>query len=169
MKKLVPRAGALAAVSWTLPAQAADAHARAIGSDSAQTLELRLAPDQFPLARQVQIACDTAKLAACRLTGREAPVTEDNEKSLADLQARIAWTVGFLDTFTAEDWSGADERRVGQPRWEGKTMSGADYFVEHAVPNFFFHACHVYAILRHAGVALGKKDYLGPLSLVAPV
>ena len=68
----------------------------------------------------------------------------------------------------ADDFAGAADRSVTQPRWEGKTMSGADYFVEHAVPNFYFHLAHTYAILRNGGVGLGKRDYLGALSLRAP-
>ena len=73
--------------------------------------------------------------------------------------------VTYLDTLSAKDFDGAAARVVTQPRWEGKVMSGADYFVEHAVPNFFFHLTHAYAILREAGVSVGKRDYLGTLSL----
>jgi len=76
--------------------------------------------------------------------------------------------LGYLAGFSAADFEGAATRVVSQPRWEGKVMSGADYFVEHVVPNFFFHATHVYAILRHNGVSLGKRDYLGQLSLREP-
>jgi len=76
--------------------------------------------------------------------------------------------VGYLEGFSAKDFEGAATRTVTQPRWEGKTMSGADYFVEHAVPNFYFHLTHVYAILRHNGVNVGKRDYLGALNLRAP-
>jgi hypothetical protein len=74
----------------------------------------------------------------------------------------------YLDGFSANDFAEAATRSVTQPRWEGKTMAGSDYFVEHAVPNFYFHLSHVYAILRANGVALGKRDYLGALSLRAP-
>jgi hypothetical protein len=128
----------------------------------------RLAPDQFALTRQIQVACDTAKLAASRLTGKEAPSSPDTEQTLDELRARVRATVAYLDGFSAADFAGAGARVVTQPRWEGRVMSGADYFVEHAVPNFFFHATHVYAILRHNGVNLGKRDYLGGLSLRAP-
>jgi hypothetical protein len=76
--------------------------------------------------------------------------------------------ITYLDGFSAKDFEGAATRTVTQPRWEGKVMTGADYFVEHAVPNFFFHLSHVYAILRHNGVNLGKRDYLGAVSLRAP-
>lgn len=131
-------------------------------------LGFRLAPDQFPFVRQVQTACDTPKLAASRLSGKEAPKHEDNEKTLDELRARVASTLAYLDGFTAKDFEGAETRTVTQPRWEGKTMDGGDYFLEHAVPNFFFHVTTAYAILRHNGVSIGKRDYLGALSLKDP-
>jgi hypothetical protein len=146
----------------------AKSHAESKGVDSKAYLDMRLAPDQFPLLRQVQVACDTAKLSISRLTGKEAPVAADNEQSIDDLRARIRQTISYLDGFNANDFIGAESRRVSQPRWEGKVMTGADYFLEHALPNFFFHLTHTYAILRHAGVPLGKRDYLGNLSLRSP-
>jgi hypothetical protein len=127
-------------------------------------LGFRLAPDQFAFARQVQTACDTAKLAAARLTGKEAPKHADTEQTLDELHARVQSVIAYLGTFTDKDFEGAATRSVTQPRWEGKTMSGADYFQEHALPNFFFHLTHAYALLRHNGVEIGKRDYLGPLS-----
>jgi hypothetical protein len=131
-------------------------------------LGFRLAPDQFAFARQVQTACDTAKLAASRLSGKEAPAHADGEQTLEELRARVRSVMTYLDGFTANDFEAAATRSVTQPRWEGKTMTGADYFIEHAVPNFFFHLAHAYAILRHNGLGIGKRDYLGPLSLRAP-
>jgi hypothetical protein len=131
-------------------------------------LAFRLAPDQFAFARQVQITCDTVKLAASRLTGKEAPSHADTEQTLDELRARVKSVIGYLDGFSAKDFEGAAKRSVTQPRWEGKVMTGADYFLEHALPNFYFHLAHVYAILRHNGVTVGKRDYLGPLSLRAP-
>lgn len=128
----------------------------------------RLAPDQFAFARQVQGACDTAKLAAARLAGKEAPKHEDNEKTLDELRVRVASVIAYLDTFTERDFEGAATRVITQPRWEGKTMTGANYFVEHAVPNFFFHATTAYQLLRHNGVDLGKRDYLGQLTMQPP-
>ena len=128
----------------------------------------RLSPDQFAFARQVQIACDTAKLMASRLTGKDAPSVVDAEKTLEELRARVRATLEYLDTFTASDFESAATRSVTQARWEGKTMTGVDYFLEHAVPNFYFHLSHAYAVLRHNGVSLGKRDYLGGLSLRAP-
>lgn len=131
-------------------------------------LGLRLSPDQFAFARQVQIACDTAKVAAARIAGKEAPKHEDNEKTIDELHARVKSVLAYLDGFTAKDFEGAATRVITQPRWEGKVMSGHDYFLEHALPNFYFHSTHVYAILRHNGVSIGKRDFLGPLSQRMP-
>lgn len=142
----------------------AAAYAQPRKVEPATFLGFRLAPDQLPFSRQVQIACDTAKLAASRLTGKDAPVSNDSEQNFDDLRARIQATRTYLASFRAADFEGADTRVVSQPRWEGKVMSGADYFREHAVPNFYFHLTHAYAILRHNGVDLGKRDYLGALS-----
>ena len=148
--------------------EAAGAHATAKSFDPKVFLGLRLAPDQFAFSRQVQVACDTAKLCASRLTGKEAPKHADTEQTLDELRARAQSVIAYLDGFSAADFAGADTRQVTQPRWEGKFMLGADYFREHALPNFFFHTSHVYAILRHNGVPLGKKDFLGQLSLRTP-
>jgi hypothetical protein len=122
---------------------------------------LRLAPDQFPLARQVQIACDTVKLTAGFLTGKPMPAQEDTEKTLAELQARVRSVITLIDGLTAKDFEGAATRVVSQPRWKGEWMTGADYFIEHTIPNFYFHLTTTYAILRHNGVPVGKRDYLG--------
>jgi len=150
-----------------LVAGAAFAHANSFNPD--ELLELRLAPDQFAFARQVVIAGDTAKLAAARLTGIEGPKQADAETSLEDLRTRIRGVVAYLESLPADAFEGAATRAVTQPRWEGKWMTGADYFLEHAVPNFFFHITHTYALLRHRGVTVGKRDYLGPVSLREPV
>ena len=141
--------------------EAAGAHAAAKKFEPDLFLGFRLAPDQFAFARQVQIACDTAKVATKHLTGKDAPAHPDTEQTLGELGARIASTIAFLDSMSAKDFEGAATRVVTQPRWEGKVMTGADYFLEHAVPNFFFHLAHCYAILRHNGVPLGKANYLG--------
>ena len=148
--------------------EAAAAHAAAKSFDPSIFLGLRLAPDQFALARQVQTTCDTAKLAAARLAGREAPKHPDTEQTLDDLRARAKSVIEYLDGFKPHDFEGADGRHITQPRWETKYMFGADYFREHALPNFYFHSAHVYAILRHNGVSLGKKDFLGTLSMRTP-
>jgi len=146
---------------------AAEAHAKAKSFEASTILGFRLAPDQFALARQVQIACDTTKQGSSRLTGKEAPSNPDTEATVDELRARIKTAIAYLDGFTAKDFEGAATRVISTPRWEGKVMTGADYFLEHVTPNFFFHAAHVYAILRHNGVSIGKKDYLGPLTLRA--
>ena len=122
---------------------------------------LRLAPDQFPLARQVQIACDTVKLTAAYLTGKPAQPQEDNETTIEQLQVRIRSIITLLDGLAAADFEGAAARVVSQPRWKGEWMTGEDYFIQHSVPNFYFHLTTAYAILRHNGVAIGKRDYLG--------
>jgi len=143
---------------------AADAHAKAKGFDPDILVDGRLAPDQFAFARQVQSACDTAKLATARLTGKDAHAHPDTEKTLAELGVRVRAVIAYLEGISETDYAEAATRVVTTPRWEGKVMSGADYFMEHAVPNFFFHLTHAYAILRHNGVNLGKRDYLGAQS-----
>lgn len=147
---------------------AAAAHAKAKSFDPNLFLGFRLAPDQFAFARQVQVACDTAKLMTSRLTGKEAPKHADDEITLDALATRIKDVVAYLDGVTTKDLEAAATQVITQPRWEGKVMSGADYFLEHALPNFFFHLTHAYAILRHNGVAIGKRDFLGPLSQRLP-
>jgi hypothetical protein len=147
---------------------AAAAFAQAKKVEPATILGYRLAPDQFAFVRQVQVACDTAKVAASRLTGKDAPNHPDTEQTIEELQARVRAAQAYLDGLSAGDFADAATRVVSQPRWEGKVMTGADYFLEHAVPNFFFHTTHAYAILRHIGVPLGKRDYLGAITLRAP-
>jgi hypothetical protein len=147
---------------------AADAHAKEKSFDPNLFLGFRLAPDQFAFARQVQTTCDTAKLAAARLTGKEAPQHPDTEQTVEELRTRIRSVISYLDGFSAKDFEGAAGRVISQPRWEGKVMTGADYFLEHAQPNFFFHLTHSFAILRHNGVSIGKRDYLGALSQRLP-
>ena len=121
----------------------------------------RLALDQFPLTRQVQICCDTVKLAASYLSGKPAPTHADGEQTLDELKARVQSTIAYLDTLAAADFKDAATKVVSQPRWKGEWMTGEDYLVQHAIPNFFFHLTTTYAILRHNGVNLGKRDYLG--------
>ncbi len=148
--------------------EAAASYAQTKSFDPNVFVGLRLAPDQFAFARQVQSTCDTAKFVAARLAGKDAPAHPDTEQTLDELRARVRTVVAYLDGFSAKDFQGAATRVITQPRWEGKVMTGADYFLEHAVPNFFFHLTHAYAILRHNGVNIGKRDYLGTLNLRAP-
>lgn len=136
--------------------------------DMAVLLDSRLAPDQFPLTRQIQIVCDTAKLGASRLTGKPAPIQEDNEKTLSEVRARIASVITYLETFNVEDYKNAATITVTQPRWEGKTLTGEQYAIHHVIPNFYFHVTTAYSILRHNGVDVGKKDFLGTLPYKMP-
>jgi hypothetical protein len=140
------------------------AHAEAKKFDPTLYLGFRLAPDQLALARQLQIACDTVKLGSARLAGKDAPTHADDEKTVDDLRARLKSTRAFVDGLAVKDFEHAATRVISQPRWEGKVMTGQNYFYEHVTPNFFFHLSHTYAILRHNGVPLGKKDYLGALT-----
>jgi hypothetical protein len=141
------------------------AHAGAKSFDPNVLLQSRLAPDMFPLLRQIQSACDTAKFAAARTAGKDAPSHPDTEQTVDEARKRIATVRAYLDTFTEADFAGVEGRTVSLPRWEGKSMKATDYFVEHSLPNFFFHYTTAYAILRHNGVEIGKRDYLGALSL----
>ncbi len=140
-------------------------HAEMKKFDVEVLLHSRLAPDQFNLVRQVQIACDMAKFCAARLAGKEAPKHEDNEKSLDELLARIDSVIAYLQTYSEADFDGAMERKISQPRWEGKYLAGQEFLIQHALPNIYFHITTTYAILRHNGVEVGKNDYLGELPL----
>lgn len=138
-------------------------HAESKKFDMEVLLNSRLAPDQFNLTRQIQIACDTAKLCTSRLTGKDAPVHEDKEKTLLEFKARIDSVISYLNSFTAADFKGSEDKKITHPRWEGKYLFGAEYVHHHAIPNFYFHITTAYSILRHNGVDIGKKDYLGEL------
>jgi hypothetical protein len=130
--------------------------------DPAVLLGMRLAPDMFPLLRQVRIACDFAKGAVARLAGEEPPQWEDNEATIADLQARIARTIAYIEGFDPARFEGADTRRVTvMMRGEPVEYVGLPYLAHAVLPNFFFHATTAYDILRHAGVDLGKRDFIG--------
>ncbi len=144
------------------------AFAETKGFDPNQLLASRLAPDQFALVRQVQSACDGAKFLAARLAGKEAPKHPDTETTMAELRARVASVIAYLEGFGPDDFAGTHERAISLPAFQGASMSADDYALEFAMPNFLFHVAHAYAILRHDGVVLGKRDYLGRLSLRAP-
>ncbi|MFT4584162.1 MAG: hypothetical protein ACI8XZ_003926 [Gammaproteobacteria bacterium] len=143
----------------------AAAHAQTKKFDMEVLLQARLSPDQFNLIRQIQVACDTAKLAAARLADKEedAPKHEDSETTLSEIKARLQSVIDYLQTFKAADFDSAAERRISQPRWKGKSLSGEEYLIQHAVPNLYFHVTTTYAILRHNGVEVGKMNYLGEL------
>ena len=142
----------------------AEAHAAARGYDPAVLLQARLAPDMFPLVRQFQGACDSAKFAAAFTTGKEPPSHADTEQTIPEIRARVNTVVDYLGTFAPADLEGIESREVKRPRWEGKSMRATDYLLEQGMPNFFFHLTTAYAILRHNGVDVGKRDYLGNLS-----
>lgn len=156
MKKLLGNVGA-----WL---DKAAAHAEAKKYDPSVLLQSRLAPDQFPLIRQLQAACDQAKYAAGRAAGKEIPSHPDTEQTLDEVRQRIASVMAYLGALEAPDLEGTDARLITLPRWEGKSMTAKAYFLEHAMPNFFFHLTTAYAILRHNGVPVGKRDYLGALT-----
>jgi hypothetical protein len=137
-------------------------HAEARKIDPAVFVGARLAPDMFPLARQVQIASDTAKIGAARLAGAEAPAWKDEEQTLPELAERARRTVTYLETMQSMQFEGAEDRVV---RWKSRStereMAGLAYLLHHLLPNLHFHCTTAYAILRHNGVELGKMDYLG--------
>lgn len=125
----------------------------------------RLAPDMFPLIRQVQSACDAAKFLAARLAGKEAPKHADTEQTLDEIRVRVRAVREYLGSFKPADFAEADSRVVPLTFMEGKGLTGRDYMIEFAVPNFFFHVTTAYAILRHNGVDVGKYDYIGAINL----
>ena len=140
-------------------------HAKARGFEPNVYLAARLAPDQYPLVKQVQAACDAAKFAAARLSGKEAPKHPDTETTFEEIRARVEAVATYLDGFNAKDFDKGDERMVPLGFMPGKGVLGKDYLEEMAVPNFYFHLAHSYAILRHNGVDLGKTDFIGSLNL----
>ena len=140
----------------------AQAHAEAKKLDPAVLGSLRLIADMFPLARQVQIACDTAKGAVARLAGVEIPKHEDTEQTIAELKARIAKTLDFVGSVPAAKIDGSEEREVVMKmRGQDVKFSGLQYLLGHAWPNFYFHVTTAYNILRANGVELGKRDFIG--------
>ena len=142
-----------------------ESHAKTKGFEVDVLLTARLAPDQFALVRQIQSACDGAKFTAARLAGIEAPSHPDEEKTVAELRQRIRSTLSFLETVTPERFAGAADREVTLAFLPGKASKGEEYFIDFALPNFYFHVTTTYAILRHNGVDLGKRDFLGSVRL----
>ena len=141
----------------------ADAHASAKNIDPNALLQARLFPDMFPLLRQVQVATDFAKSVSARLAGVEVPKGEDTEQSFADLQSRIASVLAFIGGLDIARFDDAATREIitqaGTPK--EKRFSGESYIFNYGLPHFFFHTTTAYAILRHNGVEVGKKDYIG--------
>lgn len=158
---------AIAAMSRQLGAlkailQKAEDHCAARRIEPSVLLNDRLAPDMLPFVAQVRIACDHAKGAAYRLAGLEVPRVEDTEASLEELRDRIDRTLALMAEVPEEAFAGAETRTVQlRMRMGEMTLSGRDYLWHFALPNFFFHATTAYNILRHNGVELGKRDFLG--------
>ena len=140
----------------------AAAHAEAKKIDPLALTSFRLYPDMFPLSRQVQIACDTAKVAVARLAGVEIPKHEDTEKTFEELKARIAKTLDFIATLKAAQVDGSEDKDIVL-KLQGKDVpfKGMQYLLGFAWPNFYFHCTTAYAILRHNGVEIGKRDIIG--------
>ncbi len=128
-------------------------------------LNHRLVFDQFDFKKQIQIACDTAKGCAGRLSGKELPKFEDSEKTVLELKDRIGRTIAFLDTVTESDIADKEDSKVSLPYFPGKHLTGFEYAIEYALPNFYFHVATAYNILRANGVDIGKADYIGGLPL----
>jgi len=145
----------------------AKTHAQARNFDPNHFLTSKLAPDMFPLVRQIRIACDQAKNLAAALSGKEAPKLEDNEQTFEELHARIAKTLTFLEGITEADVS---KRRgdevIKMPNRPGKAMRTDEYLWVRQIPNFYFHVVTAYDILRASGVEIGKSDFLGKYEMI---
>jgi hypothetical protein len=136
--------------------------------DAAVLVTSRLAPDMQPFAYQIQSACDYVKAAAAWLSGQTPPKHEDNEKTIDELRARIRKTVAFTESVKEAQYAGASERVVSLSWMPGKVIGGEDYLLQMTIPNVFFHVAMAYAILRHNGVDVGKRDFLGTMNFVDP-
>lgn len=141
----------------------AEAHAEARKIDPDALLQARLFPDMFPLVRQVQIACDFAKGVTARLAGVEVPVYDDKEQSFEQLRVLVDRTIAFVASFDAGAFEGSEDREIvtrpGTPK--ERRFNGQDYLLGYGLPQFFFHVNMTYALLRHNGVDVGKRDYMG--------
>ena len=140
----------------------AEAHVDARKVDPTALINFRLFPDMFPFSRQIQVTCDVSKGAIARLAGVEVPKHEDVEQTFPELRARIAKTVGFIQTIRPEQVDGSEDKdivvKLGKQEYRFK---GMQYLLNYAYPNFYFHVTTAYNILRHNGVELGKKDFVG--------
>jgi len=138
-----------------------EAHAKAKNIDQGVFVNARLAPDMYPLGRQIQIVADMAKACAARLAGIDVPRDEDDETTFADLKARIAKTITFLQSVNVDQINGSDGRMVTITMHDKEAVySGQHYLLDIIIPHFYFHVTTAYAILRHQGVELGKSDYI---------
>ena len=136
-------------------------HAKERKFDENLYLDMKLAPDMLNFTRQIQIACDTAKFACARLSGKTGPVFDDKEKTMAELIARVSNTLEYVNGFKKEDFANYKTVSVSFPWKPGVSMNGADYLASHAIPNLYFHTSMAYALLRQSGVLIGKGDFLG--------
>lgn len=140
----------------------AEAHAAEKKIEPAALLQARLYPDMFPLLRQVQVACDFAKGASARLGGVDVPRYDDTEQSFAELRSRIATTLSFIDSVPRDGLEASADRDITTGSGEkAKHFKGQVYLMHYALPHFYFHATTAYAILRHNGIEVGKKDFIG--------
>ena len=141
----------------------ADAHAAANSVEPDAFLQARLYPDMFPLVKQVQIAADFARGISARLAGVDVPVYEGKEKSFADLDALLAQTMGFLESVNSSKFEGSEMKEIvlrpGTPK--EKKLSGQAYLANYGLPQFLFHVTTAYALLRHNGLPIGKRDFMG--------
>ena len=142
----------------------AQAHIDAKKIDPSAILGFRLYPDMLSMTRQVQIACDSAKGGVARLAGVEIPKHEDNETSIAELKARIAKTIAFIHTIKPEQIDGTEDKTIVMKLGPNEvTFKGQQFLLNFATPNVYFHAVTAYNILRHNGIEVGKRDYLGAM------
>jgi len=135
-------------------------HAKNNKFDVNTFMDVKLAPDMFNFTRQIQMASDNAKGAVARLSGKEAPKFDDNEKNWEELIARVDKTINYLSQFKADDFKNYADHKISFPWYPGMHLTGHDYLTSFAIPNFYFHVTTAYAIARSQGVALGKRDYI---------
>lgn len=141
----------------------AQGHFKELNVSDEALLNFRLAPDMFPLSKQIFITCDTVKFLVSDLAGKETTGNTYSEKTLEDFKGRIQDALKALDSLSPGDLEGKEEKLVTQQWWGGKSLKGYDYVIEHSIPTFYFHVTTAYDILRHNGLQIGKKDFLGSL------
>lgn len=148
----------------------AQKYAEARGFDAGNYCTARIFPDMLPFTAQIRIACDTAKMTAANLAGKEAPKHEDNETTFAELRGRVGKCLGFLETLSAKDFerttAATPVKLPDRPNRPGKTLRAEEYLLARQIPNFYFHVTTAYNLLRQGGVEIGKSDYLGALEFV---
>lgn len=143
----------------------AEAHAQEVGYPPEELLRERLFPNQFALVRQVQAACDTFKLISQRLTDKTAPKHADDEATIGELRERLKSTLAYFDGLSEADFEGSEDKLLPVPFAKEMGARGGDFLRQFSLPNFYFHLTHVYAILRHNGVPIGKHAFIGDMSL----